>query len=201
MGTSFDVAIYGGSLGGVLAAYSAAKCGLRVALYEETAWIGGQLTSQAVPPDEHKWIESTGCTASYRKYRNRVREYYRNHPAIIDELKTKEYFCPGGSTVSRLAHPPRLALKLLYEMLQPYIDAGNLMVSCNCVLDSVETAGNEIRAFTVKGARQERVTATYFLDGTDTGELIARAGCEYVTGAEGGTGEPHAPANPDPQDM
>ena len=37
-------------------------CGL---LTEETDWIGGQLTSQAVPPDEHPWIESFGCTAAY----------------------------------------------------------------------------------------------------------------------------------------
>ena len=27
---------------------------------EETDWIGGQLTAQAVPPDEHAWIESYG---------------------------------------------------------------------------------------------------------------------------------------------
>ncbi len=86
-----EIAVYGGSLGGVLAAYSAAKAGRKTALFSQTEWIGGQLTSQAVPPDEHKWIEETGCTATYRAYRNKVREYYRNHPFIIDELKTKEY--------------------------------------------------------------------------------------------------------------
>lgn len=199
----YDVAIYGGSLGGVLAAFSAAKSGLSVVLFEETAWIGGQLTSQAVPPDEHPWIEQTGCTASYRAYRNRVREIYRTHSMISEEIKGREYFCPGGSTVSRLAHPPRLALKLLYEMLQPYLDAGNLKVHCNCRLAAVETQGDEIVAFTVEGGHAERVTALYFLDGTDTGELIARCGCEYVTGAESfaETGEEHAPAVGDPQDM
>ena len=51
---NFDVVIFGGSLGGTLAAYSAAKSGKSVGLFEKTEWIGGQLTSQAVPPDEHK---------------------------------------------------------------------------------------------------------------------------------------------------
>ena len=55
-----DIAIFCGSLGGVLAASSAAKSGKKTALFSETEWIGGQLTSQAVPPDEHKWIEETG---------------------------------------------------------------------------------------------------------------------------------------------
>ena len=125
---SADIVMFGGSLGGTLAAYSAAKSGKKTILFEETDWIGGQLTTQAVPPDEHQWIETTGCTASYRAYRNKVREHYRNHPYIIDELKTKDIFCPGGSTVSRLSHPPKLALQFLLEMLQPYLDNGLLQI-------------------------------------------------------------------------
>lgn len=198
-----DIAIYGGSLGGVLAAYSAAKCGLNVALFEPTAWIGGQLTSQAVPPDEHQWIERTGCTASYRAYRNKVRDYYRNHPYIVDELKRKEFFCPGGSTVSRLAHPPRLALRFLEEMLQPFVDTGVLNVYCNCELKAVRTAGDEIVSFTVAGDYCGDVTARLFLDGSDTGELIAKSGCEYAVGAESReeTGELGAPEREDRADM
>jgi NADPH-dependent 2,4-dienoyl-CoA reductase/sulfur reductase-like enzyme len=69
---SADIVIFGGSLGGTLAAYSAAKSGKKTILFEETDWIGGQLTTQAVPPDEHRWIEETGCTASYRAYRNKL---------------------------------------------------------------------------------------------------------------------------------
>src|SRR5437667_465258 len=53
-----DVVVVGGGTGGVAAALAAARAGLRVILTEETDWVGGQLTSQAVPPDEHPWIES-----------------------------------------------------------------------------------------------------------------------------------------------
>src|SRR5947199_10288236 len=57
-----DVVIIGGGTGGCAAALAAARGGARVVMTEETDWIGGQLTSQAVPPDEHPWIESFGCT-------------------------------------------------------------------------------------------------------------------------------------------
>src|SRR6476661_8312186 len=78
---TFDIAVIGGGVGGCAAALAAARNGMRVILTEETDWVGGQLTSQAVPPDEHAWIESFGATRSYREYRDRVRDYYRrNYP-------------------------------------------------------------------------------------------------------------------------
>jgi glycine/D-amino acid oxidase-like deaminating enzyme len=52
-----DVAIVGGGLGACAAALAAARLGRRVILTEETHWVGGQLTNQVVPPDEHPWIE------------------------------------------------------------------------------------------------------------------------------------------------
>ena len=200
---SADAAIWGGSLGGTLAAYSLARSGKNVLLFEETDWIGGQLTVQAVPPDEHMYIERTGCTSSYRQYRNKVREYYRTHPFIIDDLKTKEFFCPGGSSVSRIAHPPKLALKLLCEMLEPFIISGRLKIYYNCSLLSASTANDNISAITVlSGEEKYEVFATYFLDGSDEGELIFKSGCEYVTGAESRemTGEPSALSEYLPED-
>ena len=76
-----DVLIVGGGLGGVAAALSVLRLGKKVIMTEETDWIGGQLTSQAVPPDEHPWIETTGCTNTYRRFAQGVRDYYRrNYP-------------------------------------------------------------------------------------------------------------------------
>jgi NADPH-dependent 2,4-dienoyl-CoA reductase/sulfur reductase-like enzyme len=55
-----DIVVIGGGLGGTSAALAAAKAGMRVIVTEETDWLGGQLTSQAVPPDEHRsiWLHS-----------------------------------------------------------------------------------------------------------------------------------------------
>ena len=66
-----DIVIVGGSVGGCAAALAAARSGRQVILTEETDWIGGQLTSQAVPPDEHPWIESFGATRLYRRTESR----------------------------------------------------------------------------------------------------------------------------------
>lgn len=74
-----DIAIVGRGLGACAAALAAARLGCRVILTEETHWVGGQLNNQAVPPDEHPWIEEFGVTASYRALRLGIRDYYRAH--------------------------------------------------------------------------------------------------------------------------
>lgn len=68
--TETDVLIAGGGTGGVAAVLAACRAGLTVVLTEETDWIGGQLTSQAVPPDEHPWVEQFGVTDTYRSLRD-----------------------------------------------------------------------------------------------------------------------------------
>src|SRR6185437_13467131 len=82
-----DVAIIGGGLGACAAALAAARLGRRVILTEETHWVGGQLTNQAVPPDEHPWIETSGATASYRALRNGIREYYRAYTPLTADAR------------------------------------------------------------------------------------------------------------------
>ena len=59
-----EVLVVGGGLGGVAAALAALRAGRSVVLTEEFDWLGGQFTSQAVPPDEHSWVEQFGVTAS-----------------------------------------------------------------------------------------------------------------------------------------
>ena len=112
-----EILIVGGGTGGCAAAMSAASLGKRVIMTEETDWIGGQLTSQAVPPDEHTWIEQFGSTGRYKQYRNLVRQYYRNHYPLTAEARADHYFNPGNGFVSRLCHEPRVALAVLEQML------------------------------------------------------------------------------------
>lgn len=203
MNTNYNIIVIGASLGGIRAAISSAKMGKKVLLTEETNWIGGQLTSQAVPPDEHKWIETTGCTKSYREYRNKVRDYYRNHPYIIDELKTKDYFCPGGSTVSRLSHPPKLAVEFLMDTLKPYIEKGLITLLLNTKLIEVKVHDDFITSVVLKNCEGTfECSASYYLDGTDVGELIYLSKTEYRIGAESKaeTLEPHAKEVADPDD-
>src|SRR6476661_7744166 len=97
-----DILIVGGGVGGCAAALAAASGGLRVILTEESDWVGGQLTSQATPPDEHGWIEGFGCTRSYRNFRNGVRDYYKQNFPLTENAKNNPFLNPGDGWVSPL---------------------------------------------------------------------------------------------------
>jgi hypothetical protein len=74
-----------------------------VILTEETDWIGSQLTAQAVPPDEHPWLESTGCTASYRRLRQGIRDYYRRNYPLTGAARHDMICCSTPATVRSAA--------------------------------------------------------------------------------------------------
>ncbi len=202
-----DIVILGGSTGGIAAALAAAKAGRRVILTEETDWIGGQLTSQAVPPDEHPWIEQFGCTASYREFRSRVREYYKRNFPVTSAAREQLIFNPGNAIVSQVSHEPRVALAVIRDMLAPYIHSGRLTVLELHKVERVETEDDIVGAVTVRNLLTGDslvLTADYYLDATDEGDVLPLAGVEYVTGSESiaNTGEPSAlPGPADPTDM
>lgn len=201
-----DVVIIGGGLGGTAAALAAAKAGLRVLVTEETDWLGGQLTSQAVPPDEHRWIEQSGSTAAYREFRSRVREYYRRNYPLTEAARSNPILNPGNGWVSRLAHEPKVALAVLQEMLAPYVNTGRIEVLYHTVPVTADTEGNYVTGVTVRqgsGGDLIKLRGAYYLDATECGDLLPLAGVEHVSGAEARseTGEPHALELADPLDM
>ena len=193
-----DTAVIGGGTGGCAAALAALRNGMRVVMTEETDWIGGQLTSQAVPPDEHPWIESFGATQTYRSYRTAVRDYYRRNYPLNPAERAKPALNPGGGSVSRLTHEPRVSLAVLEEMLAPYVASGRLAVLHDHRPVSADTQGDVVRAVTMRSLKtglERTITAAYFLDATEQGDLLPLTKTEYVTGFESRkqTGEPRAP--------
>src|SRR5438067_13217886 len=123
-----DVLVVGGGLGGVAAALAALRTGRSVILTEEFDWLGGQLTSQAVRPDEHTWVEQFGITASYRALREGIRDYYRRHYPLTVASRAATHLNPGAGYVSKLCHEPRVAVAVLEEMLAPYRASRRLLV-------------------------------------------------------------------------
>ncbi|MFG6117927.1 FAD-dependent oxidoreductase [Thalassobacillus sp. B23F22_16] len=201
-----DVVIIGGGVGGVSAALSAAKSGKSVIMTEETQWIGGQLTGQAVPPDEHPWIEQFGCTATYREFRDRVREYYRNHYPLTPKARRERNLNPGNGWVSRLCHEPKVALAVLNDMLAPYISRGSITLLLEHRVAGAELNKDVITSLTIENVRTKKnkeLVGGYFLDATECGDVLPVANVEYVTGAESkeDTGEPSALDEADPMDM
>lgn len=201
-----DVAIIGGGLGGCAAALASARAGKRVILTEETQWLGGQLTSEAVPPDEHPWIEQFGANASYRELRRGIRDFYRAHMPLTPEARKVPALNPGNGFVSKLCHDPRIAVAVLNQMLTPYELNGTLFVLRRCRPVRAFTVGDRVEAVVVESLEsgvEYGIEAPFFIDGTALGDLLPLTGTEHWVGAESNkdTGEPHAPNEPNPLDQ
>jgi hypothetical protein len=198
-----DLIVIGAGLGGCAAALAALRNGLRVILTEETDWIGGQLTSQGVPPDEHQWIETHGCTQSYRALRNNIRDYYRRHYPVTDAARVVAHLNPGNGSVSRLCHEPRVALAVLESIFAPYISQRRLILLLEHKATAAETDHDHVRSIAVRNLRDGHevvLRAPHFIDATELGDVLPLTKTEFVTGAESRaeTGELHAAENADP---
>lgn len=202
-----DILIVGGGTGGVAAALAALRLGKNVIMTEETDWVGGQLTAQAVPPDENPWIEQTGATGSYMRFAEGVRDYYRRNFPMTPEARAIVNLNPGNGNVSRLCHEPRIALAVIEEMLAPYRSSLQLDVLLKHRPVSAETNGDKVTAVTLHSdetGNEVVITAPYIIDATELGDLLELANVEHIIGAEskGQTGELHAvDGEPQPLDQ
>ncbi len=201
-----DLVVIGGSLGGCAAALAAARNGLRVIMTEETDWIGGQLTAQAVPPDENPWIETFGGTRSYLNLRQQIREYYlRNYP-LTAAARAQPYLNPGNGAVSKLCHEPRVSVAVLLQLFAPYTSGGRVTILTRHKAMDASMSGDRVEAVRVRNLESGDdlvLRAPCFADATDLGDLLPLTKTEYVTGAESkkDTGEPHAAPEAAPQNM
>ncbi|WP_428386609.1 FAD-dependent oxidoreductase [Mucisphaera sp.] len=195
--TSCDILIVGAGLGGCAAALAACEAGHSVILTEPTVWTGGQLTAQAVPPDEHPWIESQGCTGRYRTLREAIRSLYRRHYPLNQDAMLDPELNPGSGFVSRLCCEPRAAVTALRGMLMPYESSARLRIWRNTFPRAVDVENDQVRSVTVYRRRLDTeitIHPRFVLDASELGDLLPLAGVEYVTGCEAqrDTGEMHA---------
>ncbi len=184
---SCEVLIAGGGTGGVAAALAAARSGRRVVLLEETDWLGGQMTAQGVSAlDEHEHIEFFGGTRSYYELRNAIRKHYGQSN-------------PGNCWVTRLAFEPRVAARVIEQMLP-----AGLQVFRRVKTVCVATEGDRISEVVAMGLDDGRLTSfrpELVIDATELGDLLPLSGTEYTVGAEtvAQTGEAQAqPKQPKP---
>ena len=201
---SADVVVAGGGLGGCACAMAALRNGLSVIMTEETDWIGGQLSQQGVPPDEHPWIETHGATQLYRDFRNNIRDYYKRNYPLTADAKDRKNLNPGDGSVSKLCHEPRVAIAVLTDLFAPYISNGKLSLLLEHKVTGADAKGNKVSALQAVSLRsKEKLTlaAPYFVDATEMGDLLPLTGTEFVTGTEAKseTQELHAPEKGNPE--
>lgn len=195
---SYDVVIVGGSFGGVAAALAAARDGgLRVAMIEATAWIGGQATSQGVTRwDENEFdrllTETTGSNKSYRDLRDLIREKYNG---ARSQLGLEEaFFNPGFAGVGPpftkpdgtyglhcFAADPQIVREIFTELLR----SAGVTVTFGAKVTAVDARGGSIHGITVASSSGvETLLAKVYLDATDLGDLLPLCGVKWVIGAE-----------------
>ena len=182
-----DIVIVGGGLGGCSAALAALRLGRQVIMTEESDWIGGQLTSQGVPPDEHRWIETHGANRSYRELRTRIRDYYREHYPLVPAARDNPLLNPGNGSVSRLCCEPIVGLAVLEAWLAPYEASGQLRILREYRIATADVDGARVKAVTVRSMKsgdEQVLRGKYFVDATELGDVLPLAGAEWYTGAE-----------------
>ena len=200
-----DILVVGGGLGGVAAALAATARGHSVVLTEPTDWLGGQLTTQLVPSDEHIRIETTGRNSSYARFRELLRSHYRAYYPLTPRASADPHLNPGAGWVSPVCVEPRVVLSVIDALLRPFVSAGLLTILLETRPVSVAATGDRIEAVvfeTVDGS-EIVISASVVLDATELGDLLEMGGVEHVSGRESRaqTGEPSAADTADLLDM
>lgn len=197
---SCDVLIVGSGTGACAAAIAASDLGMKVVMtWDDGGLIGGQMTWQCVPPDEHPWIEEFGATHRYRELRNRIRARYKGSGRLTKEAAQDPLLNPGRGWVSRLCYEPYVGFEDLANWLGASRSLGLLECLWNTTPISVDVEADQIKAVTFdKEGQSLTIEAKFVLDATELGDLLPLAGAEYRVGAESKsvTGEEHAVDGP-----
>jgi hypothetical protein len=190
----YDIVIIGGSFGGVAAALAAARYGKRVALVEASGNVGGQATSQGLA----RWDESApvvspntyGSTKSYQVLKDDIRQWYRTYTKLGVRGHAAD-FNPGFAASG---HPFSVDCNVVETVLRQLLEdvAANVTLYLGTTVINVAKSGANIQSLELSTG--DSLSATIFVDATDTGELLPLCGVSWVIGAEAksDTQEPHA---------
>ena len=158
----YDLCVYGGTSSGVVAAYSAAKSGLKVVLVEPTEHIGGMTSGGLGFTDiGNKQVIKGVAKQFYRKVGEHYGclEQYIFEPSVADSI------------------------------MRAYLEVEGLTVMSLHRLESVEKEGSRIRRIKLersdKREKKTYLSARYFIDASYEGDLMAHSGVEYFVGREG----------------
>ena len=153
----YDVVVYGGTAGGVVAAIAAANEGLSVALVEPGTHIGGMVSGGLGRTDYAKKYVIGGMS---REFYERAGRHYGEETSWFLE--------------------PHVAEKILRDWLE---EAG-VSVHLWSRVGEVEMDGERVLSF-ADTEELSVFRAPYFIDASYEGDLMARAGVSYTIGREG----------------
>lgn len=204
-----DLLIVGGTESGWAAAIQAARMDVKkILIVHDGDWLGGQYTEQALAcVDENKGTGKVGWGVDWHPMKRSFHRsgLFKELMDRIESFNTKKYGSPmpglpyhGPSTFR-----PAEAETIFREMLQPYIESGQVEVIWNHypVAADVDNSGKHPRlsglSFATLGKKTPalHVKAGITIDASDWGEAIQVSGTAFEYGPDPPEryGEPSAP--------
>jgi hypothetical protein len=173
---TYDVVVVGAGTGGVTAALQAARMGVRVALLEETDWIGGQLTSSAVSTlDGGMAIRASGL---YREFLDKIGPFYDSRGKSVGTC----YWNPLNICVNpSVAHA--VLRGLIEETVAQTLPGGGAAVLdlyLRTVVTSVLRNGQVVEGVQTEDGRT--FLGAIVIDATEYGDVLPLAGARYRVG-------------------
>lgn len=174
----YDIVVYGGTSGGIIAAVQAAKMKRSVVLIEPTKHLGG-LTSGGLGATD---IGNKGAIGGLsRTFYRRVAEFYAKESAWTWE-KREAYGSrrQASNELEMWTFEPHVAEAIYRDMLKEAkvpIVVGRLDLK-----NGVVKLGDRISSIRLEGGLE--FTGSMFIDATYEGDLLAKAGVSYHVGRE-----------------
>ena len=162
-----DVLVVGGGASGMTSGIQAARMGVNVLIIEETAWLGGMLTSAGVSAVDGNYNLPAGL---WGEFKDRLSDYYGG----IDSLKT--------GWVSHVLFEPSVGNNIFHEMAAA---EKNLRIWKNTFLKTVKKEQNEwIVEVLTKDQKTKTIRAEILIDATELGDIAKMCGVKYDIGME-----------------
>ena len=164
-----DVLVVGGGTGGTAAALQSARLGARTIVAEPTPWLGGMLSAAGVSATDGNHRLPSGL---WREFRERVYAHYGGPEAV------------GTGWVSHTHFEPRVAARIFEERAAA---EPSLRVLFRHRFVDVVKDGSRVRGAVLEDlatGRRVGVRAKVVVDGTDLGDVLARAGAAFDVGLE-----------------
>ena len=190
-----DLLIVGGTESGVAAAIQAARMGVKsITLVNDTEWLGGQFSSEALAAiDENRGPAGYGSGVPFPRsglFKEAIEGIEAFNKATYGEPR------PGNTRVITTGRPKDSA-KVFADMLQPYVDTGQVTVFSNWHPEFARPYENRLQcvSFAVANRMPQVVCADLVIDATDWGDVVKLSGASYEYGPDlkSTYGEPLAP--------
>lgn len=173
---NYDVVIAGAGSGGVSAALEAARLGSRVALIEESDWIGGQVTAGGVPNMDWGGFNASGLC---NEFITKVINYYQSHNKTISTC----YWAATGAS----CFEPSVGQQILNQMInetrhQTLPEGGHpvLDIYLRTKISRVNKSGNLVTG--VVTDQNDVFNSKVLIDATEYGDILPLAGIPYRIG-------------------